>query len=144
SIQLSVGIIIYICLFDTSLKGIGYPFHTAIRFISIGTFIPNIEILFFVIWLMSAYIRFTAFLYINALMFGHLFKVKDFEFLIPSLATLYLLIGSSPESPYDLSLQIKPILGNIAGPLFLVISITLWLVALVKGEFKHEKNRNSM
>ncbi|WP_026568501.1 GerAB/ArcD/ProY family transporter [Bacillus sp. UNC41MFS5] len=144
SIQLSVGIIIFICLFDTSLSQNGYPFHTAIRFISIGTFFPNIEIIFFVIWLMAAFIRFTAFLYINALMFGQLFKIKDFEFLIPSLATLYLLIGSIPESPYDLSLQLKPILRSVTGPTLLVISITLWLVALLKGEFKHEKNRGSI
>ncbi|WP_144554430.1 GerAB/ArcD/ProY family transporter [Bacillus sp. X1(2014)] len=143
-IQLSVGIIIFICMFDSSLKGIGYPFHTAIRFISIGTFFPNIEIIFFVTWLMAAFIRFTALLYINALMFGQLFKIKDFEFLIPALATLYLLIGSIPESPYDLSLQLKPILRSFTGPTFLIISITLWLVALLKGEFKHEKNRGSM
>ncbi|MEH7304453.1 GerAB/ArcD/ProY family transporter [Neobacillus drentensis] len=144
SIQLSVGIIIFICLFDVSLKGTGYPFHTAIRFISIGTFFPNIEIIFFVIWVMAAFIRFAAFLYINALMFGQLFKIKDFEFLIPALATIYLLIGSIPESPYDLSLQLKPILRSVIGPTFLAVSITLWLVALLKGEFKHEKNRGSM
>ena len=46
---------------------------------------------------MAAFIRFAAFLYICALMFGHLFKIKDFEYLIPSLATIYLLIGIIPE-----------------------------------------------
>ena len=81
-------------MFDTSLEGIGYPFHTAIRYISLGSYLPNIEIIFFVIWILAVFIRFTAFLYINALMFGHLFKIKDFEFLIPALATIYLLIGS--------------------------------------------------
>ncbi len=56
---------------------------------------------------MAAFIRFAAFIYINALMFGHLFKIKDFEFLIPSLATIYLLIGMIPESPIDVSLVFK-------------------------------------
>ncbi|MGF6952230.1 spore germination protein KB [Neobacillus sp. B4I6] len=142
--QLSVAIMVYICLLDTSLQGIGYPFHTAIRFISLGTFIPNIEIVFFVIWLLAAFIRFTAFLYINALMFGHLFKIKDFEFLIPSLATLYLLIGSIPESAIEVILGIKPIISYASGSAFITIPIILWLVALVKGEFKHAKNSNSM
>ena len=108
-IQISVAILIYICLFDTTLAGIGYPFHTAIRYISFGTFLTNVETLFFPIWLMSAFIRFSAFLYINALMFGHLFKIKDFEFLIPSLATIYLLIGMIPETPIDVTLGFKAI-----------------------------------
>ena len=58
---------------------------------------------------MAAFIRFSAFLYLNALMFGHLFKIKDFEFLIPSLATIYLLIGIIPETPFDVSLGFEPI-----------------------------------
>ena len=53
--------------------------------------------------MLGAFIRFAAFLYINAMMFGHLFKIKDFEFLIPSLATIYLLIGMIPESPIDVA-----------------------------------------
>ena len=69
---------------------------------------------------MSAFIRFTAFLYLNALMFGHIFKIKDFEILIPSLATIYLLIGSIPEAPIDVSLEFKPIITMIAGPTFFV------------------------
>ncbi len=115
TIQICVAIMVFICMFDTSLGGIGYPFHAAIRYISLGSYIPNIEIFFFIIWTMGVFIRFTAFLYINALMFGHLFKIKDFEFLIPSLATIYLLIGSIPETPIDVSLEFKPIIANIAG-----------------------------
>ena len=109
-----------------------YPFHTAIRYISFGTFLPNIEILFFPIWLLSAFIRFAAFLYINALMFGHLFKIKDFEFLIPSLATIYLLIGIIPESPIDVTLEFKAIIQYIAGPTFAAISIHFMVGCTVK------------
>lgn len=144
SIQISAATFLFICMFDTSLSGIGYPFHTVIRFISLGEFIPNVEIIFFIIWIISAFIRFTAFLYINALMFGQLFKIKDFEYLIPSLATIYLLIGIIPESPMDAGLDFKTPITNIVGPTFAVISILLWLVALIKGEFKHAKNKNSM
>ncbi|MCQ6277210.1 GerAB/ArcD/ProY family transporter [Bacillus sp. V3B] len=144
SLHISLALLTFIGLFDTSLKGIGFPFHVTIRFISFGTFMANIETLFFPIWIMAAFIRFAAFLYINALMFGHLFKIKDFEFLIPSLATVYLLIGTLPETPIDVMMRFKPIITNGAGPTFAIISIMLWLVALLKGEFKHAKNKNSM
>jgi spore germination protein KB len=144
SIQISVATLIFICVFDETLGGIAYPFHIAIRFISLGEYIPNVEIIFFIIWIMTAFIRFTAFIYINALMFGRLFKIKDFEYLIPSLTTIYLLIGILPESPMDVTLVLKPLIQNLAGPMFAVICIILWLVALLKGEFKHAKNKNSM
>jgi spore germination protein (amino acid permease) len=144
SIQFSMAILIFVCMFDESLGGVAYPFHTVIRFISLGQYIPNVEIIFFIIWIMAAFIRFTAFLYINALMFGHLFKIKDFEYLIPSLATIYLMIGMIPESPIDVSLEFKPIIMNTAGPMFAGISLLLWLVALIRGEFKHAKNKNTM
>ena len=161
-ILISGAFMIYIVLFDTSVAGLGYPFHTAIRFITIGTFLSNVETLFFPIWLTATFIRFSAFLYLCALMFGHLFKIKDFEFLIPSLATLYLLIGMIPESPidvsfifkgkiqliadtpFDVSLVIRSKIVNVAGLLFASISIIVWLTAWLKGEFKHEKNKNSM
>ncbi|MDQ1005041.1 spore germination protein KB [Neobacillus niacini] len=144
SIQISMAILIFVCMFDESLGGVAYPFHTLIRFISLGHYIPNVEIIFFIIWIMAAFIRFTAFLYINALMFGHLFKIKDFEYLIPSLATIYLMVGSIPEAPINVSLQFKRIIMSTAGPAFAGISILLWLVALIKGEFKHAKNKNTM
>lgn len=144
SVQISAATLFYICMFDKSLAGLGYPYHTLIRYISLGSYIPNIEIFFFAIWLMEAFVRFTAFLYITALMFGHLFKIKDFEYLIPSIATIFLLIGLIPESPSDISVQLKPFISNLAGPLFAAVSLILWLTALVKGEFKHAKNKNSM
>ena len=143
-ITLSVATLAYICLFDTTLKGTAYPFHTLIRYISFGTFFANIETVFFPVWLLSTFVRFAAFIYINAMMFGHLFKIKDFEYLIPSLTTIYLLIGMIPESTFDTSLGFKAPIRDIVGPTFAVLCIILWLVALCKGEFKHAKNKNSM
>ena len=143
-LHLSISILIFICLFDTSLDEVAYPFHTAIRYISFGTFLSNIETLFFPIWVLGAFIRFAAFLYINAMMFGHLFKIKDFEFLIPSLATIYLLIGMIPETPVDVALDFKAKIQTIAGPTFAAISILVWLTALLKGEFKHAKSKSNL
>ncbi|TWE05003.1 spore germination protein (amino acid permease) [Neobacillus bataviensis] len=141
--QLSVAVLVYICLFDTSLGTIGYPFHTLIRFISLGSYLPNVEIIFFVIWILSAFIRFTVFLYINGMMFGHIFKIKDIEYLIPALAMIYLLIGSMPESSIEIA-QSKLVVIAAVGPVFTIISVILWLAAVLRGEFKHAKNRNSM
>ncbi|PLS03779.1 GerAB/ArcD/ProY family transporter [Neobacillus cucumis] len=143
TIQLSLILVVYICMFDNSLGNIGYPFHTLIRYISLGSYLPNVEIIFFVIWLMLAFIRFTMFLYFNGLMFGHIFKIKDFEYLFPALAAIYVLIGSIPESAGVVS-HIKTVVYNSVGPVIITISLMLWLVALLKGEFKHAKNRNSM
>ncbi|MBB6447821.1 GerAB/ArcD/ProY family transporter [Bacillus benzoevorans] len=142
--HLSIAVLVFICLFDVTMTGMGYPFHTAIRYISFGRFLSNIEILFLPIWLMATFIRFSAFLYINAHMFGHLFKIKDFQYLIPSLAAIYLLIGMIPESALDLSVQFKGKVKYFAGPIYAALCILLWATALFKGEFKHAKKKNSM
>lgn len=143
-IHISIATFAYLCLFDRSLGEIGYPFHTLIRYISFGTFLGNIEILFLPVWLMTTFIRFSALLYMNTLLFGHIFKIKNFEYLIPATATIYLLIGMIPETPLDVSVEVKPIIRAVAGPTFIAISILLWLVARLKGEFKHAKKKNSM
>ncbi|WP_160725815.1 GerAB/ArcD/ProY family transporter [Bacillus sp. USDA818B3_A] len=143
AIELSAIILVYICMFETSLDTIHFPFHTLIRYISLGSYLPNVEIIFFVIWLLSAFIRFTVFLYINAMMFGFVFKIKDFEYLIPSLATLYLLIGTIPESTLVVE-QFKMVISGAGGLVFTVFSVMLWLVAMLRGEFKHAKNKNHM
>jgi spore germination protein KB len=143
-IQISAVTLIFICMFDESLGGLGYPFHTAIRYISLGSYIPNIEIFFFVIWIMGAFIRFSAFLYISALMFGKLFKIKDFEFLIPSIAVIYLLVGKIPGSSIEASLGWQPLIQAIVGPMFAAVSVMIWLTALLKGEFKHANNKSGM
>lgn len=142
--QLSIAVLVFICLFDVMLTGMGYPFHTAIRYISFGVFLTNIEILFLPIWLMSAFIRFSVFLYITASMFGHLFKIKDFEYLIPSLAALFLLIGMLPETPLDVAFNFKYRMQYFVGPVFIATCILLWATALFKGEFRHGKKKNSM
>ena len=142
-IHLTFAFLIYICLFDTELKEIGYPFHTAIRYLSFGNFLSNIETLFLPIWVMGALIRFAALMYLNAMMFGHLFKVKNFEYLIPSLAIIYLLIGSIPEAQVDVSF-VKSYIKVFAGPTYAILAILLWLIALIKGEFKHGNNKNSL
>nr|WP_295971357.1 GerAB/ArcD/ProY family transporter [uncultured Bacillus sp.] len=142
--ELSIAILVFLSLFDVTLSETEYPFHAAIRYISFGRFLSNVEILFLPIWLMAAFIRFSGFLYINALMFGYLFKIKDFEYLIPSLAIIYLFIGMIPETSMDVSLEFKEPIQFIAGSSYTLLCIILWLAALIKGEFKHAKNKTSV
>ncbi|WP_428909542.1 GerAB/ArcD/ProY family transporter [Niallia sp. Krafla_26] len=143
-IQLSISILVYICLFDRSLGSIGYPFHALIRFISIGNFLANVEILFFPVWIVGSFIRFAVAIYIGALMFGAIFKIKDFEYLIPAITIMYLLIGFIPETPADVSLDFKPLIRNVTGITYVALAILLWIVALLKGEFKHAKKKTSV
>jgi len=144
AIHISAAVFIFTCLFDRSLEGVGYPFHTAIRYFSFGNFLSNVETLFLPIWLMAGFIRFAALLYICTKIFGHIFHIKEVEYLTPTLATIYLLIGIIPETPLDVALEFKAKIRLIAGPAFLAISLLLWAVALLKGEFKHAKNKKGM
>jgi spore germination protein KB len=143
-ILLSISIFINLCFFDEFLDSVSYPFHELLRLISFGTYFRNTEALFLPIWLLGVFIRLAAFLYINTLMFGQIFKINNFEYLIPAMATLYLLIGMIPETALDLSLEFKSIIRYIAGPAFTTISILLWFVALLKGEFNHANKKNSL
>ena len=45
-----------------------------------------------------------------------------------------------PESPIDTSLGFKSRVKFIVGPTFFGICIILWLVALLKGKFKHQNS----
>lgn len=143
-IHISAAIFIFTCLFDRSLAGLGYPFHTAIRYFSFGKFLSNVETLFLPIWLMAAFIRFAALLYICAKIFGQTFHIKEVDYLIPALATICFLIGMIPETPLDVALEFKAKIRLIAGPTFAAISFLLWAAALLKGEFKHAKNKKGM
>ncbi len=144
TIHLSAAVFIFIFMFDRSLEGLGYPFHTAIRYFSFGNFLTNVETLFLPIWLMATFVRFAALLYICVKIFAHIFRIKEADYLIPALATIYWLIGMIPETPLDVSLEFKAKVRLIAGPTFAAISLLLWTAALLKGEFKHAKNKKDM
>ena len=77
----------------------------------------------------------------NALMFDQLFKINNFEYLLPTFAAICLLIGMFPESPINTSLGFKNRVQFIVGPTFSGICIILWLAALLKGKFKHQNER---
>ncbi|WP_096270072.1 GerAB/ArcD/ProY family transporter [Paucisalibacillus globulus] len=140
--NLSIVMVCYIFLFDyKTIMQLNYPYHELIRTISLG-FIINMEAFFLPFWLIATFVRFSIYLYINAILFGHLFKIKHFEYLIPSLATLIVFLGMIPENPTFIIFDIKEKLLLMTSPLFFLLPLLMWLVAMFKGEFKNANKRN--
>ena len=65
----------------------------------------------------------------------------SYDYLISRSAAICLLIGMLPESPIDTSLGFKNRVKFIVGPTFSGICMILWLVALLKGKFKHQNEK---
>lgn len=138
-VELTIALAAYVILFDyVSVKFLNYPFHEAIRYIQFG-FLDNIETFFLPFWLIATCLRFSVYLYLNGILFGKLFKIKEFEYVIPSLATLFLFIGMIPETPTFTIFYFRKHLLHLTTPVFFFMPIALWLMAKLKGDFKNEK-----
>ena len=89
----------YVWLFDyRSIDKITYPFNEAIRVVSLGKSITNIETFFITFWLIAAFVKFTIYIYIISKIFGFLFHIKEFEHTIIPITILLLIIGMIPEN----------------------------------------------
>jgi spore germination protein KB len=142
-INLSVSLACYVFLFDyKTIMQLNYPYHEVIRTISFG-FMVNMEALFLPFWLIASFVRFSIYLYINAILFGHLFRIKHFEYLIPSLATLIVFLGIIPENPTFAIFGLREKLLLISTPIFFLLPCLMWLVAKLKGEFNHANKKKS-
>ncbi|PLS17119.1 hypothetical protein CVD28_13780 [Bacillus sp. M6-12] len=143
-VELSFSFLIYLTLFDyLPVKMMNYPFHELIRYISFGEFLTNIETLFVPIWLIATFVRFSAYLYLNALLFGDLFKIKNFEYIVPSLALIFVGFGMLMETPTFTIFSLRKNLYLYLSPLFFFLPILLWLTASFKGEFKNGKKKHA-
>ncbi len=140
-VELTISMMLYLFIFDyMSVQMMNYPFHEMIRYIRLGKFLTNIETFFFPIWLLATFVRFSVYLYLNGVIFGGIFKIKKFEYVIPSLATVYLLFGLIPETATFTTFFLREYLLNISSPVFIGLPILLWVMAKVKGEFNNEKS----
>ncbi|MFD2445367.1 GerAB/ArcD/ProY family transporter [Bacillus sp. CGMCC 1.16607] len=139
-IDLTMALIAYLFLFDfESVKMLNYPFHEAIRYISIG-FIINLETFFFPFWIITSFVRFSFYLYLSGMFFGWLFKVKNFEYIIPTFATLFIFLGMIPETPTFTVYHLRKTVLNIITPIFFFLPILFWTIAKFKGVFNHDQN----
>jgi spore germination protein KB len=138
-IEIPIAMLAYLSLFDyESVKLLNYPFHETIRYISLG-FLTNIETFFFPFWLLASFVRFSIYLYISAVMFGWLFKIKNYEYLIPTFATLIVILGMIPETPTFTIADMKEKALNIATPTFFFLPLLLWSIMKIRGGNKNEK-----
>lgn len=137
--ELTIAIFAYLILFDySSVRMLNYPFHEVIRYINFG-FLANVEIFFFPFWLIATFVRFAVYLYLNGILFGRLFRIKNFEHMIPSLASLFLLIGMILENESVALSEIRNLLLIVVTPLFFGLPCIMWIVAKLKGDYKNEK-----
>ncbi|WP_047982982.1 GerAB/ArcD/ProY family transporter [Ornithinibacillus californiensis] len=140
-INMSISMACYVFLFDyQSIMQLNYPYHEVIRTITFG-FMINMEALFLPFWLIASFVRFSIYLYVIAILFGHLFKIKHFEYLIPSLATSIVFLGMIPESPTFAIFNLRENLILIVSPLFFFLPCLMWLVAKLKGEYKNANKK---
>ncbi|MHC0036248.1 GerAB/ArcD/ProY family transporter [Pseudoneobacillus sp. C159] len=141
ALELSFSFFAFLILFDyESVKLLNYPFHESIRYISVG-FITNVETFFFPFWIVTSFVRFAVYLYLTGVLFGWLFRINNFEYAIPSLATIIVFLGLLPDSPtFTLSQIRESLLDYVLTPAFFILPSILWGIAKLKGEFKNEKN----
>ncbi|WP_057762645.1 GerAB/ArcD/ProY family transporter [Cytobacillus praedii] len=141
--ELSFSLAAFIMLFDhKGIQLMDFPFHETIRYIEIG-FLENIETFFFPFWLIASFIRFAFYLYLTAILFGSLFSIRNFEHLLPIIATLVVFLGIIPENPTFTIFKLRESLLFITTPIFIILPFLLWAAAKLKGEFKNEKAKAS-
>lgn len=136
--EITISLIIYVALFDfTSIEVISYPFHEVILYISFG-FINNVESVFLPFWLVAAFIRFSFYMYLVLVLFGGIFKINKHQYLIPVLVTLVIFLGIAPKSATYTLPYLRELLLTTLSPFFFALPIVMWLIAKVRGDFKHE------
>lgn len=89
----------YVWMFDyRSVEKITFPYNEAIRYVSLGRAITNVETFFITLWLVAVFIKFTVYIYIVCKIFGFLFQIKEFEYTILPITFLILMIAMIPEN----------------------------------------------
>ncbi|MUK90263.1 endospore germination permease [Ornithinibacillus sp. L9] len=142
--EVTLAMMIYVVMFDyQSVMMLNYPYHELIRTVQLG-FLTNMETFFFPFWLIASFVRFTVYMYIAAMLFGRLFKIKEFEYAIPALATLVVFVGSIPESPTQSIFEIRARLIDVSTPIYIILPLLIWIVAKFKGDLKHDKAKESI
>lgn len=140
TVEMSLALVAFVVLFDyTTAEMLNYPFHETIRYIQIG-FLANVETLFFPFWLVATFIRFSFYLYLIAIFLGGVLKIKEFEYLIPLIATIILLIGLLPDAPSITLYSLREKVLVVLSPAFMMMPPLMWVVAKIRGDFKNENS----
>ena len=120
-------------MFDyRSVEKITYPFNEAIRFVSIGRYITNVETFFIAIWLIAVVIKFTVYIYIVCKIFGFLFQIIEFEYCILPITLLILIIAMIPENNEINMFEIRAFVSNYYKYFLLLLPLLLWVFSRIK------------
>lgn len=131
-LEITTAMISFLMLFDfKSVEMLSYPWHEVIRYISFG-FITNVEILFFPFWLLTVFVRFSVYLYIAVMMFGRLFRIKDYELLTPLFATFVVAVGLIPDHPSFVLPLIRSKMLMYTTPIAIILPLLLWILYKIK------------
>lgn len=145
TIEMTISFLLYLFMFDYGPASLlTYPFHEVIRYISIGDFLTSIDTFFFPFWLVASLVRFSVYLYLNALLLGYMFKIKQFEYIVPIVASVLLIVGMIPETPSFTIFKLRDPLYQLFSPAFIIFPILLWVTAKLKGDFKHAASKNNI
>ncbi|WP_419887936.1 GerAB/ArcD/ProY family transporter [Neobacillus niacini] len=121
----------YALLFDYQSVGkITYPFNEAIRLVSIGMVITNIETFFLTFWLLSVIVKFAVYIYLVSKVFGFVFHIEEFEHTLIPITILILLIGLLPENQVDNIFVLRKQMLSYGK--YLMLSLPLFLLIVVK------------
>lgn len=128
----------YVWLFDyRSLIKITFPFNEAIRVVSIGKTITNIEPFFITIWLIGAFVKFIVYIYFLCKIFGYIFSIKEYENTIIPIGLLILMMAMIPESNEINVFIIRQHTGIYVKYLLLFLPPLLWSVSKIKEARKN-------
>jgi spore germination protein KB len=135
-IELSFFLALYLMVFDyPHVERLGYPFHHIARILSLGEFISNLEGIFLTFWVITGVIRFGIMLYLTAMYFSFMLKIKEFEPLLLPLTTLIFILGLLPENVATTMFVFRSeFLIQGGAPVFLFLPVILWVLSLRKKE----------
>ncbi|MEQ6378392.1 endospore germination permease [Bacillaceae bacterium S4-13-56] len=131
-------LILYVGIFEyPTVQQITFHFHELIRYVEVGPYFTNLEIIYFIFWMVGAFIRFAIYLYMISLLFGTIFKIKEFEPLILSVSALVLLLGMLPNNLVTNSYLLwnSYLLPTISVTIPVLIFL-LWGVSKIRGGAK--------
>lgn len=136
--EIVVFLIIYVGIFEyPTVQRVSFHFHELIRYAEIGPYFTNLETIYFIFWIVGAFIRFAIYLYMISLLFGTIFNIKEFEPIILSIAALVLLLGLLPSNLVtNTYLYWNSYLLPVMSITIPCLIFLLWVVSKIKGGAK--------
>lgn len=143
SFEMTLAFMAFLLTFDHPTARLqNFPYHELLRYLHLG-FLTNMESFFFPFWVIAAFIRFGFYLHMNVFLLGHLFRFKQPNQLLPSLITLFILLGLIPQLPALTLFSYHEQFYNITAFVMLSFPILLWCFTLRKKKEMPYDSKNS-